>query len=152
MNRMFSICAVVVVLQAGAVLADDFYDAPDPAPAPRARQPASAASRAPQQGVHELGARNEPWTWRNLFYGPLEILASPIMLFMGPVAGASAGYDVFTDPDDTTPMAPVRGTMGAIGGGLVGLFAAPAALCVGVFDTLTCGAFTDGYFFYDVDW
>lgn len=145
----FSIMLGVGLCMATLAVADDFYDAPDsPPPAPQPR----AATRTPSSGVHELGARDEPWTWRNLLYGPGEILASPFMLVMGPVAGASAGYDVFTDPDDTSPMAPVRGTIGAIGGGLVGLFAAPAALCVGVFDTLTGGAFTDGYFFYDVDW
>ncbi|MCX7848424.1 MAG: hypothetical protein N2595_10395 [bacterium] len=129
--------------------ADDFYSAPDSATPPAPAAPTTPHT-PPEYGLHKLGVRNEPWTWRNLFYGPLEILAAPVMLFMGPVAGASASYDVFTDPDDTTPMAPVRGTLGAIGGGLVGLFAAPATLCVGLFDTLTGGAFTDGYTFYDV--
>lgn len=142
------VLASVLTCSTLTLVADDFYTAPDTAPAMPTSQ---TVARTPDTPVHALGARNEPWTWRNIFYGPLEILAAPVMLFMGPVAGASAGYDVFTDPDDTTPMAPVKGTLGAVGGGLVGLFAAPAALCVGVFDTLTLGAFTDGYFFYDVD-
>jgi len=134
-----------LLLCAFTATADDFYSGQENQP-----QPARSAASGSTSGVHELGARNEPWTWRNIFYGPMEILASPFMLFMGPVAGASAGYDIFTDPDDTTGMAPVKGTLGAIGGGLVGLFACPAALCVGVFDTLTVGAFSDNYFFYDV--
>lgn len=139
-------CAAVLLLCVFTATADDFYSGEERQP-----QPARSSVSDNPSGIHELGARDEPWTWRNLFYGPMEILASPFMLFMGPVAGASAGYDVFADPDDTTPMAPVRGTVGAIGGGLVGLFACPAALCVGVFDTLTGGAFCDNYFFYDVD-
>lgn len=87
------------------------------------------------------------WTWENLTYGPLEILASPVILLIGPVAGSAAGIEYYDKKDDSTFSRAMQSTGYGFLGGFVGLMAGPAVLLKGVADTLTGGAFTTGAFF-----
>ena len=87
------------------------------------------------------------WTWQNLTYGPLEILASPLFLIMGPVAGVNGGIEYFDKKEDTTFSRIMKSTGGVFVGGFVGFMAAPAVMLKGAADTITGGAFTTGDFF-----
>ncbi len=87
------------------------------------------------------------WTWQNLTYGPLEILASPLFLILGPVAGVNGGIEYFDKKEDTTFSRIMKSTGGGFVGGFVGFMTAPAVLLKGAADTLTGGAFTTGDFF-----
>ncbi len=87
------------------------------------------------------------WTWKNLFYGPMEIISTPVYLFVGPVAGVNMGIEYANDETDGIFTRTMKSTGGALGGGLLGLMTAPAILLKGVADTVTGGAFTTGAFF-----
>ena len=87
------------------------------------------------------------WTWKNLTYGPLEMLSSPIFLIIGPVAGVNGGIEYFNKEEDTAFTRTMKSTGGAITGLFIGFLAAPAVLLKGGADTLTGGAFTSGAFF-----
>ena len=87
------------------------------------------------------------WTWQNLSYGPLEMLASPVFIIIGPVAGVNGGIEYFNEEEDTVFYRTMKSTGGAITGLFIGLAAAPAVLLKGAADTLTGGAFTAGEFF-----
>jgi len=87
------------------------------------------------------------WTWKNLTYGPLEILSSPLFLIIGPVAGINGGIEYFNKKEDTTFTRIMKSTGGAFAGGFVGFMTAPAVVLKGAADTLTGGAFTTGDFF-----
>jgi hypothetical protein len=90
--------------------------------------------------------RSEPWTWHNLFYGPLEILASPLVLVMGPVYGVNSAMEKYADDTyglpDSIPRRMLYGTAGSV----VGLMMGPGLALKGVFDTLTGGYWADDYF------
>jgi len=87
------------------------------------------------------------WTWKNLFYGPLEIISTPVYLLVGPVAGVNAGIEYADNEKDSFFTRTMKSTGGAFAGGFIGLMTAPAILLKGVADTVTGGAFTTGAFF-----
>ena len=87
------------------------------------------------------------WTWKNLSYGPLEILSTPIFLIIGPVAGVNGGIEYFNKEEDTAFTRTMKSTGGAITGLFLGIMASPAVMLKGAADTLTGGAFTTGAFF-----
>ena len=113
---------------------------------PAHAQTNASAAPAPKNetGMFE---RSQPWTAMNLLYGPGEILLSPVILILGPVAGASAGANYIYGQDAQVS----RTTWESIGDGalgtMIGLFMGPATLLKGACDTLTFGLFTDGVFF-----
>jgi hypothetical protein len=110
-----------------------------------AQEPAFGAP-APAAQEPEYALRTEPWTWHNLFYGPFEILASPLVLIMGPVYGVNSAMEKLEngtyDLPDTIPNRMLYGTAGSV----VGLSMGPALALKGVFDTLTGGYWADNFF------
>ena len=93
---------------------------------------------------------DEEWTAHNLYYGPLEILMSPMMLFIGPAAYSSGWSNYPYVEKDTKPANPLTMAGGAALGLGMGLIMVPAVLLKGVFDTLTGGAWANSGFIYDV--
>ncbi len=107
----------------------------------------TAAQCSAAEGPVSMFAFDHDWSWRNLTYGPLEILATPVMLIIGPVAGVNGGIDYFDKEEDTTFQRIMKSTAGTFIGGTLGIMAVPAVAAKGVFDTVTGGAFCTSAFF-----
>ena len=111
---------------------------------------AGAATAKPTAKASPDAFADEQWTWHNLYYGPLEMLMSPMMLFIGPASCAS-GWSNYPYPEkDTKPASPLASVGGGALGIGMGLVMFPTVLLKGVFDTLTGGAWANSGFFYDV--
>lgn len=88
------------------------------------------------------------WTAGNLAYGPLELIAGA----GAPVVGALVGFGVgavvpsFFMKKGSEILLPATITCGAAAGAACGLAITPVCAVEGVFDTLTGGAFANGYF------
>ena len=113
----------------------------------------SATSTFAKAGTKNTGAPipmftlDHDWTWKNLFYGPMEIISTPVYLLVGPVAGVNAGIEYGNKETDSFFTRTMKSTGGALAGGFIGLMTAPAILLKGAADTVTGGAFTTGAFF-----
>ncbi|MCK5851617.1 hypothetical protein KAH27_01195 [bacterium] len=88
------------------------------------------------------------WTAGNLAYGPLELIAGA----GAPVVGALVGFGVgavipsFFMKKGSEILLPATISCGAAAGAACGLAITPICAVEGAFDTLTGGAFADGYF------
>ena len=110
-----------------------------------AQEPAGAEYQpAPADSGNAL--RSEPWTWHNLFYGPFEIIASPLVLVMGPVYGVNSAMEKYEDDTYRLPDSVPRRMLYSVAGSVVGVMMGPGLALKGVFDTLTGGYWADNFF------
>jgi len=88
------------------------------------------------------------WTAGNLAYGPIELIAGVGAPVIGTLVGLGVGAAVpsFFMKKGSEILLPATIPCGAAAGAACGLAITPVCAVEGIFDTLTGGAFADGYF------
>jgi len=88
------------------------------------------------------------WSFKNIAYGPVEIIAGVFTPVLGTMAGFGMGIVIphkFMKKGSEF-LFPITIPCGMAAGATFGLAFTPICAIEGVFDTVTFGAFSDGYF------